>query len=112
MRAGPPLRSAGRHQHDCFQEFKYSVDGNTENAKRQEEQPNEWVSNEGEECQRPAKEKQEQPEKEFYHGCIYGRNGTLLHCFCETSEDYRVIRVRLRKSEPKKKGRPLLSALA
>jgi hypothetical protein len=78
IRAGPPLRSAGRHQHDYFQEFKDSIYSDSKNAKGQEKEPHKRIGNKGQESQRPAKEKQDQPKKEFYHDCTYGRSRTRL----------------------------------
>ena len=72
-------QDAGRQQKDRSQEFKYDIDGDTENAKREKEQPHEWIGNKGQESERPAEEKQDQPKEESNHGCVYGRSATQLH---------------------------------
>jgi hypothetical protein len=70
---------ANGQQEDRSQEFKNPVHCYPENAEWQEKEPHKLVSDKGQESQRPAKEKQDQPKEEFYHDCTYGRRGTRLH---------------------------------
>jgi hypothetical protein len=47
--------------------LKDPVDGDSDQVEREEQQPDDRVENEGEERQRPTKDKQDQPEQEFCH---------------------------------------------
>src|SRR5437879_13482231 len=57
-----------RQRNGEVDDFQYSVHCHTQNAKRQQQQPDEWVSNQRQESQRPAQHKKNAPQEEGEHG--------------------------------------------
>ena len=66
VRARSAEHSCGKHQHSS-QEAQHAADGDTDEAKWEQENPDERIQEQRQQSQRPADHQQNAPEQEFRH---------------------------------------------
>jgi hypothetical protein len=79
-RAGEPCRSDGpwatkepdREHENGADETENAVNGDSDQAERKRQEPDKWIQDESQQRQRPAKNKQNDPQEESGHGDLVG----------------------------------------
>lgn len=67
MIASNSAKEADGHEDDGFDQLERAVDRDSQNAKRQQKQPDERIKHQGQQGQRPAENEENAPQKKLDH---------------------------------------------